>query len=260
MHQYKKTCTQITPLTPLTPDSYKALNIKGNADFSMNKTRPGVLAFKKGMMTIYDERGAAIPVTCLHIDRCQALGTNVIDPVGRRDELKKILTRRVRAMHILEVGMGRKSPRQLSISRLQYFNKLGVPPKRHVRGFTVESDCVIPAGHHFRAAHFVPGQYVDVQAKRYESHLVICACSIGKGFQGVMKRWGFHGFPASHGHSLSHRSRGSNGARSVPPHSDDRQLYIYYFVVGKGLEGNQDGRQDGRQVSHRPPTQSCAGG
>lgn len=39
--------------------------------------------------------------------------------------------------------------------------------------------------------------------------------SIGKGFQGVMKRWDFGGMPASHGHSLSHRSLGSTGCRQV---------------------------------------------
>jgi ribosomal protein L3 len=35
--------------------------------------------------------------------------------------------------------------------------------------------------------------------------------SIGKGFQGGMKRWGFHGLAASHGVSISHRSSGSTG-------------------------------------------------
>ncbi|KAJ1342780.1 hypothetical protein BSLG_002684 [Batrachochytrium salamandrivorans] len=54
--------------------------------------------------------------------------------------------------------------------------------------------------HMFSAAHFVPGQFVDVQAK-----------TLGKGFQGVMKRWGFGGLPASHGTSISHRSLGSIG-------------------------------------------------
>ena len=46
----------------------------------------------------------------------------------------------------------------------------------------------------------MPGQHVDVQG-----------VTRGKGFQGVMKRWGFSGQPASHGHSLSHRSGGSSG-------------------------------------------------
>ena len=40
-------------------------------------------------------------------------------------------------------------------------------------------------------------------------------CRIGKGFAGVMKRWNFGGQPASHGHSLSHRSAGSTGQRKV---------------------------------------------
>ncbi len=40
--------------------------------------------------------------------------------------------------------------------------------------------------------------------------------TIGKGFQGVMKRWGFKGLPASHGVSLSHRSQGSTGCRQDP--------------------------------------------
>ena len=40
--------------------------------------------------------------------------------------------------------------------------------------------------------------------------------SIGKGFQGGMKRWGFHGLRASHGVSVSHRSLGATGQRQDP--------------------------------------------
>lgn len=39
--------------------------------------------------------------------------------------------------------------------------------------------------------------------------------SIGKGFQGGMKRWGYHGLGASHGVSVSHRSSGSTGQHQV---------------------------------------------
>ena len=52
--------------------------------------------------------------------------------------------------------------------------------------------------------HFVVGQYVDV-----------CGTSIGKGFAGAMKRWGFKGLRASHG-VRSHRSHGSTGNRQDP--------------------------------------------
>lgn len=55
------------------------------------------------------------------------------------------------------------------------------------------------------AAHFIPGQYIDVTAP-----------SIGKGFQGAMKRWGFKGGRASHGTSLAHRAMGSTGQRQDP--------------------------------------------
>lgn len=44
----------------------------------------------------------------------------------------------------------------------------------------------------------------------------VSAPSIGKGFQGAMKRWGFKGGRASHGASLSHRSLGSTGMRQDP--------------------------------------------
>ena len=51
----------------------------------------------------------------------------------------------------------------------------------------------------------MPGQYVDVTG-----------ISIGKGFQGAMKRWGFKGQPATHGTSRTHRSLGSTGHRKTP--------------------------------------------
>ena len=52
----------------------------------------------------------------------------------------------------------------------------------------------MPVGTLLGARHFVPGQYVDVTG-----------VSIGKGFQGGMKRHGFKGLPATHGTSVSHR-------------------------------------------------------
>ena len=60
-------------------------------------------------------------------------------------------------------------------------------------------------GAELRACHFVAGQLVDV-----------AGTSIGKGFQGVMKRWGFAGQPASHGSSLAHRLPGSIGSCQDP--------------------------------------------
>lgn len=64
---------------------------------------------------------------------------------------------------------------------------------------------MLPPGTPLLASHFSPGQYVDVTGS-----------SVGKGFQGVMKRWGFRGQPATHGTSKSHRSPGGTGACQDP--------------------------------------------
>jgi len=86
-----------------------------------------------------------------------------------------------------------------------HFTKAGVPCKYHVKEFQVTEDAVLPVGTTLNAAHYVPGQFVDVTA-----------VSIGKGFQGGMKRHGFRGQPASHGTSLTHRAIGSTGANTSP--------------------------------------------
>jgi len=64
---------------------------------------------------------------------------------------------------------------------------------------------VVDVGARLSAAHFVAGQFVDVQG-----------LSIGKGFAGAMKRWNFGGLRATHGVSISHRSHGSTGNRQDP--------------------------------------------
>lgn len=76
---------------------------------------------------------------------------------------------------------------------------------RHATEFRVTPDAFIPLGTSLSAAHFTPGQYVD-----------ITGTTLGKGFQGVMKRWGFGGQPASHGTSKAHRSAGGIGGCQDP--------------------------------------------
>ncbi|KAJ7419788.1 hypothetical protein WISP_52095 [Willisornis vidua] len=94
-------------------------------------------------------------------------------------------------------------------SALQIFKEAGVPRKQKVATFNVTDDALIKPGTPLYAAHFRPGQFVDVTAK-----------TIGKGFQGVMKRWGFKGQPASHGQTKTHRRPGAistNKASKVYP-------------------------------------------
>ncbi|TIA90451.1 hypothetical protein E3P99_01594 [Wallemia hederae] len=88
---------------------------------------------------------------------------------------------------------------------INHFKKLNIHPKKHSKEFRVTDDAAVPIGTTLSAAHFVPGQFVDVQAT-----------SNGKGFAGVMKRHNFKGLRATHGTSISHRSQGSTGANQDP--------------------------------------------
>jgi large subunit ribosomal protein L3 len=86
-----------------------------------------------------------------------------------------------------------------------HFAKANVEPKRKIVEFRVDPQNLIGVGEEIIAAHYFPGQYVDVSGT-----------SIGKGFAGVMKRHNFGGLRASHGVSVSHRSHGSVGQCQDP--------------------------------------------
>ncbi|XP_016419020.1 39S ribosomal protein L3, mitochondrial-like isoform X2 [Sinocyclocheilus rhinocerous] len=105
----------------------------------------------------------------------------------------------------LIVGGKNVSPFHRPEGYLEVFRNAGVPPKQKLTTFCVSDNAIIKPGTPLYAAHFRPGQYVDVTAK-----------TIGKGFQGVMKRWGFKGQPASHGQTKTHRRPGSLGPGGDP--------------------------------------------
>jgi large subunit ribosomal protein L3 len=86
-----------------------------------------------------------------------------------------------------------------------HFAKANVEPKRKIAEFRVTPDCLIGVGEEITADHYFAGQFVDV-----------AGTSVGKGFQGAMKRHNFGGLRASHGVSVSHRSHGSTGQCQDP--------------------------------------------
>jgi large subunit ribosomal protein L3 len=174
---------------------------KGPRPYERAFTRLPVLARKLGMMTLYDEWGAAHPVTAVHIERCQALGARTLHRLREHRNTQTGLLENIKAERMVQdVGAGTKSPHQCRRHLQLYFRRCSVHPKLQVAGGVVQH--VVPPGTWLRAAHFLAGQFVDVTGM-----------TKGKGFQGVMRRHGFHGFPASHGTSLVHRHAGSVGCR-----------------------------------------------
>ncbi|KAI0748607.1 mitochondrial 50S ribosomal protein L3 [Daedaleopsis nitida] len=155
--------------------------------------RTGLIARKRGMMVMWDNQGVRFPVTVLQLENCQV--TANIRTV-REDQSE---------YHAVQVAASDKAEKNTSKQMMGHFKRAGVAPKRIVKEFAVTPDAHVPVGTTFSAVHFVPGQFVDVIAK-----------SVGKGFQGTMKRWNFKGLRASHGVSVSHRSAGAIGAHQDP--------------------------------------------
>jgi large subunit ribosomal protein L3 len=152
--------------------------------------RTGVIAQKVGMTRLFTDEGSHVPVTVLKLDQCQVVAVRTPEKDGYA---------------AVQLGVGKAKVKNVSKAQRGHFAKAKVEPKRKLNEFRVAKDAVLEIGAELTAAHFVPGQFVDVSG-----------VTIGKGFQGVMKRWNFGGLEASHGVSISHRSHGSTGQRQDP--------------------------------------------
>jgi len=152
--------------------------------------RTGVIAKKLGMTRFFDETGSHVPVTVLSLDGCQVVAHKTKDKDG---------------YVALQLGVGAKKVKNTSKAMRGHFAKALVEPKRKLVEFRVSEDNLIEVGAEFTADHFLAGQSVDVSG-----------LTIGKGFQGGIKRWNFGGLRATHGVSLSHRALGSTGNRQDP--------------------------------------------
>ncbi len=145
----------------------------------------GLLGKKVGMSQIFDGEGNIIPVTAIEVGPCFVLGF-------KEKPLKVVL------------GFGTVKETLLNKPRSGYFKKLGITPLRKVQEFSSTDNKDYSLGQEIKADFFKPGDFVDIGG-----------ISIGKGFQGGMKRWNWSGGPAAHG-SMHHRRVGSIGASSDP--------------------------------------------
>ena len=152
--------------------------------------RSGVIARKLGMTRLFMEDGRQVPVTVLQLDGCQVVAQRTADRDG---------------YSAVQLGAGTARAKRVSRPMRGHFAAANVAPKRKIAEFRVAPENLIDVGAEISADHYVAGQYVDVSGT-----------SIGKGFQGGMKRHNFGGLRASHGVSISHRSHGSTGQCQDP--------------------------------------------
>lgn len=145
----------------------------------------GLIGKKLGMTQIFNKDGNVVPVTVIEVGPCVVL------------ELKDSPTK-------LKLGFESQKESRINKPEMGFFKKLGVAPVRIIKEFESTDNAEYQVGQELKADFFKPGDFVDFQG-----------ASVGKGFQGGMKRWGWMGGKATHG-SMHHRRVGSIGASAYP--------------------------------------------
>ncbi|WP_096367101.1 50S ribosomal protein L3 [Thiohalobacter thiocyanaticus] len=152
----------------------------------------GVVGRKIGMTRVFTEDGAAVPVTVIEVEP------------NRVTQLKSQETDGYRA---LQVTTGSRRASRVTKPLAGHYARAGVEAGRGLWEFRLygEEGEGIEVGAEIKVDIFENGQKVDVSGT-----------SIGKGFQGGVKRHNFRTQDATHGNSLSHRAPGSIGQNQTP--------------------------------------------
>ncbi|KAG4073133.1 hypothetical protein HA402_002522 [Bradysia odoriphaga] len=160
--------------------------------------RCGAIGRKIGQVPLWRKDGSRIVTTMIQIVDNHVIKytpPELIGPVQQRPVKPKI------KYGCLLIGAESTDPSYLTKDYCNIFKDSGVMPKKLLSRFHICPEAYIPPGTPINASHFRVGDYVDVRGK-----------TIDRGFQGVMKRWGFKGMPATHGVTKTHRRGGNVGA------------------------------------------------
>ena len=150
----------------------------------------GLIAKKVGMTQVFDESGNLIPVTVIRIDPNTVIATRTKERNGYD-----------------AVVLGIDDVKESRVTKA-YKNQFAenIASKRTLKEFR-DFEKEVKVGDQIGMELFDGIRFLDVTST-----------SKGKGFQGVMKRWGFHGGRASHG-SKFHREAGGTGQSTTPGHT-----------------------------------------
>ena len=150
--------------------------------------RIGIIGKKLGMSQIFKENGEVVPVTVIEAKE------NYVVQIKKKEGKD--------GYSAVQIGYEEVKEKQLKKAELKRLKENNLPPLRVLKELRMKDDKEVDefkVGQKINVEIFKEGEFVDITGK-----------SIGKGFQGVMKRHGFHGGPATHG-SMSHRRPGSIG-------------------------------------------------
>jgi large subunit ribosomal protein L3 len=150
----------------------------------------GLIGKKIGMTQIFDETGAAVPVTLIETGPCFVVQVRTPEKEG---------------YSAVQLGFGETKPKRLTGGQLGHLKKNNLAPLRYLREFRTKEPGVKEGDTINVGQIFAKGNHVDV-----------IGTSKGKGFAGVVKRYHFRGGPKTHGQSDRERGPGSNGMTTTP--------------------------------------------
>jgi large subunit ribosomal protein L3 len=165
----------------------------------------GLIGKKIGMTRIFNEAGVQIPVTVIEAGPCPVVSVRSQDKDGYQ---------------AVQLGYGAQKEKRTSAAEMGHAAKAGLEvAPRLIREFRTENGKEYEVGQELTVELFEAGDRIKVTGR-----------SKGRGFQGVVKRYGFAGRPASHGHPMS-RTPGSLG-----PGTDPSRV-----IKGKKMPGRMGG-------------------
>ncbi|CAG9771754.1 unnamed protein product [Ceutorhynchus assimilis] len=203
----------------------KEIVTTSNIPWDPKMQRAGVIARKIGIYPLWLKNGKKVSTTLL-----QVLDNHVVKYYSPDYEPPKQLRPKVyNRKACLLIGAEVADPSLFTKDYCGIFKNSGVLPTKFLARFFISPDAALPLGTTITAQHFQVGNYVDIRGK-----------TIDRGFQGVMKRHGFKGMPASHGVTKTHRRGGNIGGggekgrvwpgTKMPGHMGNR------FRIARGLK------------------------
>ena len=142
------------------------------------------------MTQLYNEQGEVAPVTVIQAGPCSVLQVKTQEGEGYTS---------------IQIGFEDKTKKRATKAEVGHCLKTKASPKRFVR--EIRNDDI--------STEYKSGQVLTVDIFENIEKVDVIGTSKGKGFAGVVKRWGFSGGPATHG-CTTHRSPGSIGAGTDP--------------------------------------------
>jgi large subunit ribosomal protein L3 len=150
----------------------------------------GLIGKKVGMTQIFDDTGAAVPVTLIEAGPCY---------------VTRIRTAEKDGYTAVQLGFEEVKPKRLTGGQLGHLKRNDLPPLRFLREFRTKD------------LEFEEGQKVTVEETFSVGDFIdVIGTSKGKGFAGAVKRYGFRGGPKTHGQSDRQRAPGSRGSGTTP--------------------------------------------